>query len=242
MKGPKVSAPHRPMITLGMPASSSRKMPTTLASRRGSRSTMTSAAPTDTGTAMISAIAEVTSVPRISGRAPNCSPGLWVRPTLLTGVPYWEPKFHVVPVKKCRALNLIAGIASTISATSTNPSIRTGTTAPPRPSQRITAPVRKLARSAAPSRRRSGEPAPPAGPAVGAEAAIRSSAERADQGLGDRLHVRGQRLEGDRGHEVRALAGGDHIAEECLDCGRLGLAGLALLHDRVLVVDDRVAA
>ena len=56
MNGPKVSTPHRPITTLGMPASSSRKPPDTLASRRGSRSTMTSAAPIDTGTAMISAM------------------------------------------------------------------------------------------------------------------------------------------------------------------------------------------
>ncbi len=41
-----------------------------LASRPGSRSTTTSAAPIDTGTAMISAISEVSSVPTICGTAP----------------------------------------------------------------------------------------------------------------------------------------------------------------------------
>ena len=45
------------------------------ASRLGSRSTMTSAAPTETGIAMIRAIAEVSSVPMISGSAPKVSPG-----------------------------------------------------------------------------------------------------------------------------------------------------------------------
>ena len=73
--GPKVSMPHRPMTTLGMPASSSRKRPIRLASRRGSRSTMTSAAPIDSGTAMIRAMSEVARVPMIAGSAPNCSPG-----------------------------------------------------------------------------------------------------------------------------------------------------------------------
>lgn len=74
MNGPNVSTPHRPITTLGMPASSSRKPPITLASRRGSRSTTTSAAPIDTGTAMISAISEVSSVPTICGTAPYSWP------------------------------------------------------------------------------------------------------------------------------------------------------------------------
>ena len=47
----------------------------TLASRRGSRSTITRAAPIDTGTAMISAISEVSSVPMIWGSAPYSWPG-----------------------------------------------------------------------------------------------------------------------------------------------------------------------
>ena len=58
------------------------------ASRLGSRSTITSAAPIDTGTPMISAIAEVSRVPTISGSAPNDSPGWCTMPPLLTGVPY----------------------------------------------------------------------------------------------------------------------------------------------------------
>ncbi|CFS00257.1 Uncharacterised protein [Mycobacterium tuberculosis] len=70
MNGPNVIAPHKPTTTLGIPASNSRTIPTASANRFGSRSTITSAAPTETGTAMIRAIAEVASVPTISGNAP----------------------------------------------------------------------------------------------------------------------------------------------------------------------------
>ncbi len=170
MNGPKVSAPHRPMITLGTPASSSRNRPITLAIRRGSRSTITSAAPMDTGTAMISAMAEVARVPRISGSAPNSSPELCRMPLVRTGAPYCEPKFQVVPVKMCQPLNCTAGIALTMSVTSTNTSISRGMTAPPSPSQRIGSAFDRRARST-PRRREGGKPAPPSGCTVGAEAA-----------------------------------------------------------------------
>ena len=76
------------MITLGTPASNSRNRPRLLARRLGSRSTIISAAPTDTGMPMISAIAEDSRVPTICGSAPNDSPGWCTMPPLLTGVPY----------------------------------------------------------------------------------------------------------------------------------------------------------
>src|ERR1700729_2609919 len=240
MNGPKVSAPHRPTITLGMPASNSMNMPITLATWRGSRSTMTSAAPIDTGTAMISAMIEVAIVPRISGSAPNCSPARWVMPCDFTGAAYWAPKFQVVPEKKCPPLNLMAGTAWMISVTSTKTSMSTGTTAPPRPSHLTRAPLRIISRSAAPGRRR-GEAAPPAGRAAGAVAAIRSAADRVDQGRGDGLGGRRQREEPDRVEILRGVAGGEDPVQERLDGRRLGGAGLGLLHDRVLVVDDGVA-
>lgn len=57
-------------MTLGMPASNSSTIPMADARRFGNRSTITSAAPIDTGTAMTRAIAEVARVPTISGSAP----------------------------------------------------------------------------------------------------------------------------------------------------------------------------
>src|ERR1700728_2534282 len=197
MNGPKVSAPHRPMITLGMPASSSMNPPMTLAARLGSRSTIASAAPIDTGTAMIRAIADVASVPRISGSAPNSSPARWVTPSDVTGVPYCAPKFQVFPVKMCHPANLIAGMAWRISVISTKNSMSRGTTAPPRPSHMTRPPLRTKLRSEAPGRRRGGVPAPPLG-TVGGVAAIRSLAEGADQALSCGQRGRRQRHEAHR--------------------------------------------
>ena len=119
-----------------------------LASRRGSRSTMTMAAPMDTGTAMISAIAEVASVPTISGSAPNTSPGWCTMPCVLTGVPYWDPKSNVVPVRKLQPLNWIAGMARSMRVTRIRTSASSGTTAPARPNQRISPPLRSPTRAA----------------------------------------------------------------------------------------------
>lgn len=70
MNGPNVIAPHSPTTTLGMPASTSSTMPMADARRLGNRSTIASAAPIDTGTATIRAIAELARVPTISGNAP----------------------------------------------------------------------------------------------------------------------------------------------------------------------------
>ena len=99
-KGPNVSAPQSPMITLGTPASSSRNMPITEASRRGSRSTITSAAPMETGTAIISAIATWRAFPRSrAGRHTRRrrmgdaarGDGLAVEVALCPGAPREEP-------------------------------------------------------------------------------------------------------------------------------------------------------
>ena len=70
MNGPKVIAPHSPTTTLGMPASNSSTMPTAEARRFGNFSTIANAAPMDTGTATMNAIAELARVPTISGNAP----------------------------------------------------------------------------------------------------------------------------------------------------------------------------
>src|ERR1017187_2142991 len=68
-------------------------------------------------------------------------------PPVVMGAPYWEPKLHALALKKLQPLNLTAGSASTSKVMNTNPSISTGTTAPPRPSQRIRPPLRAQARS-----------------------------------------------------------------------------------------------
>ena len=52
-----------------MPGSNSSTMPTAEAEHLSSLSTIADAAPTDTGTAIIKAIAELASVPTISGNA-----------------------------------------------------------------------------------------------------------------------------------------------------------------------------
>src|SRR5580692_833098 len=239
--GPKVTAPHNPMTTLGMPASSSRNVPITLASRFGSRSTMTSAAPTETGIAMIRAMAEVSRVPMICGSAPKVSPGWWTIPWLVMGAAKPAPKLHALPVRKFPPLNLMAGNASTIRVMRMKPSASNGMTAPARPSQRIRSPLCTLVRIAPPGRRGGGKPAPPSGMAVGAEVATESAADRCDLVLGDGLHVRRQRLEADRRQERRASARGERPLEEGLQGRGHGRAWLCLLHHRVLVVDDRVA-
>src|ERR1019366_3647950 len=95
-------------------------------------------------------------------------------PPVVMGAPYWEPKLHALALKKLQPLNLTAGSASTSKVMNTNPSISTGTTAPPRPSQRIRPPLRAQARSAAPARRRGGVPAPPPGGTLVAEVAMKS--------------------------------------------------------------------
>ena len=69
-KGPKVSTPHSPMTTLGMPANTSKQKPMALDSRGGSFSTTMTAVPIPTGTAITMAMSEDCSVPTISGSAP----------------------------------------------------------------------------------------------------------------------------------------------------------------------------
>ena len=165
MNGPKVSTPHRPITTLGMPASSSRKPPITLASRRGSRSTTTSAAPIDTGTAMISAISVVSSVPTICGTAPYCWPEMYVMPCDVTDLPYWLPVFQTLLVKKSKPLIWIAGHALTNKITRMKASISVGIQAPPKPSQRIKLPLRHQRWKAEPPGRGGGWAAPPSGAA-----------------------------------------------------------------------------
>src|ERR1022692_2092347 len=138
-------------------------------------------------------------------------------PPVVIGVANPAPKLHALPVRKFKPLNLIAGAASTSSVISKNPSVSSGMTAPARPSQRIRSPLRSLLRSAPPSRRRGGEPAPPAGPAAGAEVATESAADRCDLVLGDGLHFRRQRLEADRREERGGTAGVDRPLEEGLE-------------------------
>src|SRR5690242_2437721 len=238
--GPKVSAPNRPMTTLGTPASISRNRPRVWASRLGSRSTIISAAPTDTGMPMISAIAEDSRVPTICGSAPNDSPGWCTMPPLSIGWPYWAPNVHVLPVKNVRPLNLIAGIASISRTIRIKASRSSGMIAPPRPAHRIK-PLNRNRLRVPPGRRRSGLPAPPSGPAAGAEVAIRSGTDARDQVLRDGRNAVRQRLEAHRVQVLRVGPVSDGPLQEGLErVGHPG-AGLLLLHDHVLVVDDRVA-
>jgi hypothetical protein len=91
------------MMTLGMPASISRKMPTQLARRLGSRSTIASAAPIAIGTPTIRAMAEVMSVPAISGSMPKFAPERCFTPSVfaITAL-YPPPRLNALLVKKPR--------------------------------------------------------------------------------------------------------------------------------------------
>ena len=62
--------PHRPMITLGKPASSSMAKPSGRDNQRGIRSVRPKAAPIEMGRASTTAMSEVWMVPKMSGQAP----------------------------------------------------------------------------------------------------------------------------------------------------------------------------
>src|SRR5579875_178498 len=242
MNGPKVTAPHRPTTTLGMPARNSRKPPTRPARRLGSRSTMTSAVPIATGTPMTSAIADVPSVPMIAGSAPYLAPAGTSTPARRTGWPYRSPSAQVVPVKKPTPLYLIAGHALTMRTSRMKPSARTGTAAPAAPAQRMWVPSRIPARSRARARRGSGPaPAPPPGRSARAGDAIGSGADLGDLRVGEPDHAGRQRLEVHLVEVGRgALAGVHRPVQERADVLGHRAVGLLGVHDRVLVVDDRV--
>src|SRR5216683_1816267 len=161
-------------------------------------------------------------------------------PFLMTGfVAYWLPWLHAFDVKKCQPLTLIAGSPLISKVRKMNVRARAGITAPAPPSQRMSWPLRRLVRSAAPSRRGSGAPpAPPSGCTTGAGAVMMSALDLGDLVVGQRDHRSGQRLE----VHLRQLRGaaGDRPVQERLDVLRLGRARLRGVHDRVLVVDDRV--
>src|SRR5450755_1961634 len=160
-------------------------------------------------------------------------------PPVVIGAPYWAPKLHVVPVMKFQPLYLIAGIAWMIRVISTNPSMSSGMTAVTRPIQRSRPPLLTQRRSAAPARGAGAEPAPPSG-AVVTEDVMNSAADRVDQVLGHRYHVRRERLEVDCGKVLRACARRERPVQERLERRRRRRIGLRLLYDCVLVVDDRV--
>ena len=71
--GPITRMPHSPSTTLGMAARSSTSAPTGARSRRGANSLRKSPMAIATGTAITSAISDVTSVPQIRSSAPYWS-------------------------------------------------------------------------------------------------------------------------------------------------------------------------
>ena len=79
-QGPKVSRPHRPMTTLGMPARISMAKPSGREIHPGIRSVRAKAAPIDRGSATTTAMREDWMVPAMMGQAPNCEPAACATP------------------------------------------------------------------------------------------------------------------------------------------------------------------
>jgi hypothetical protein len=93
-----------PMTTLGMPARISRQIPITVAILAGSFSTTMTAAPTAIGSPTRIAIADDSSVPAMSGQAPNSAPKRWATPPEWTIVLYVSPFVHTLELRKCQPL------------------------------------------------------------------------------------------------------------------------------------------
>ena len=174
MNGPNVSAPHRPMTTLGIPASSSRNPPTTLADlprqplddhqRGADRHRHRDDQRDRRGYQRADDLrqrAELLALPDA------------VTPSVVTGHAVAGAEGPDAPGEEAQPLNLIAGIAWTTSVIRTNPASAPGARATTRPSQRMTAAAAVHGGSA----RRAGERAAARSPSRrqhGAEAAIRT--------------------------------------------------------------------
>src|SRR5206468_11960462 len=212
--------PHRPNTTDGTAASRSITEPAGRRHRIGAKSVRYKAMPTLTGTAMTSPMAELSTVPQMKARAPNCSAG----------------GFHVDDVKKLRTMCRNAGAASWV----VEMAMRARMTSTVSPHSKVTT---VKTRSATGRRRALGSFADPGG-LVGVEVAVavkpgsRRDQEGVELGLGLVEDVGRQLGVVDRSGLV--LAGPVDVLQERLEGGALGLVGLVLVGDDPGRRGDRV--